>query len=635
VFQNVSGNFMMDSSRFAVSIQNSVFDRFGGRLVFGDGQWGTKQGTFVMRNVSVSQRDLCQDAESQIFRVHRAESVLFDRVTLTDNRACRHALVTVYDSGNFTVVHSNFDRQSSETTILDVVLTDFTVANSRFDGNRARDYGTVSFGGNQGRALTMREVFFRNCSSLEGAAIKVNDGGESGHRVSIGESRFFDNYATRHGGVLFATGRVALNVSGCLFRNNSAAEDGGVLFIGQPVPTVRVERCDFEDNWAGVRGPIARLFEARLTLVGVSVRNNTLDRRAQSGGGGGGSTQESGAFFASEGGNIIAVRDSCLCGQVQLTNDGPSDAPSFRCNYKDRGASVTVEGSTTATGLDSCTESAVEVANCTAVTCERQVPALQQNPATPVPSDFVPITLPPPASPPSGATTVLAPQSGDTANATSIDANVDQSSGATVPLGGIIGGAVGGACLLVCIVAAIAVAVRRRKNAAAAHEPSPAPSRTSNYGSIAEMETMRTLEDPAGADGAPVGFSSNYGKTALCSTGASPLEYTSVASVSRNARASVVYDSKFADAPVTSEYASPNSDPYGRSASPGPSSSDPYGRSASPGPTTYSSLPSAQDYGANGGSVEKKKRRTRSSCTSQEATSISARARSDSELRLS
>jgi hypothetical protein len=553
VFQNVSANLMW-ASRFAVTVENSAFDRFGGRLVFGDGPDGTKQGTFVMRNVSVSQRDLCDNYESQIFRVYRAQSVLFDRVTLTDNRACRHALVTVVDSGNFTVVHSNFDRQSSEFCIFDVISTDFTVTNSRFDGNRARDYGTVSFRGDRGSALTMREVFFRNCSSLEGAAIKVADGGESGHRVSIGESRFFDNHATRHGGVLFATGRVALNVSGSLFRNNSAAEDGGVLFVsGQPVPTVRVERCDFEDNWASVRGPIARLSEVRLTLVGVSVRNNTLDRRAQ----GGGSTQESGAFFASEGGNVIAVRDSCLCGQVQLLSDGPSDAPSFRCNFKDRGASVTVEGSTTATGLDSCTESAVEVANCTAVTCERQVPALQQNPATPVPSDFVPITLPPPASAPSAATTAPATQRDGAANATSIDANsgaVDQTSGATVPLGGIIGGALGGVGLLVCIVAAI-VFLLRRKKAARAQEAEP--SRTSNYGSVTELQAMRNKDVNA-----PVGFSSNYDQVPSTTEEFSnkfaiapepTLEYVSVASVTQR-NTGVVYDAKFVDAPVPSEY---------------------------------------------------------------------------------
>lgn len=122
-----------------------------------------------------------------------------------------------------------------------------------------------------------KPVFIRNCTFLKNVA---NEGGAiyfaatSPSANSILDSHFEGNVAKSTGGAIRLGGQMAITMSGCTFRSNSAKGTGGGAIYLASEATLSVNNSNFEDNSASSGGAIWA--EGTLAVTRSAFRRNVL-----------------------------------------------------------------------------------------------------------------------------------------------------------------------------------------------------------------------------------------------------------------------------------------------------------------------------------------------------------------------
>jgi len=216
-------------------------------------------------------------------------------VTLTSQSG---ALVTIIDaqaSGNRVL-----DLQSSgqDTTC---VVDGFTIRNGRIASG---DGAAVRCAASCPKLVNCR---FEDNQTADGngGAIALTGGAD----IVVRDCEFLSNTATG-GGAIHASDNSSPILSGCLFQENTAVDEGGAFFLGSNSGIALVAGCVFLENHAGVNGGAITCEVGSLNATGCTLLRNTADE----GGGAVHATTTATAFFTgcTFVGNEAALQGGCV-----------------------------------------------------------------------------------------------------------------------------------------------------------------------------------------------------------------------------------------------------------------------------------------------------------------------------------
>ena len=125
-----------------------------------------------------------------------------------------------------------FNGQNNSKSTLKLIKATVRIVNSTFVSNRKGSYT---------KCVTDYHCF--DDGFIGGAIIATNS------TIGIRQSKFEHNGA-EFGGAIFAEQQSIINMSGNVFINNTATQDGGVLFLNNS--RIRIEASDLHNNNATV-----------------------------------------------------------------------------------------------------------------------------------------------------------------------------------------------------------------------------------------------------------------------------------------------------------------------------------------------------------------------------------------------
>ena len=145
-------------------------------------------------------------------------------------------------------------------------------------------------------------------SATSGGVLYTN--GHYNHRMEFKNSTFVFNEATDSGGVAFL-GNTSLSISNCIFNNNTAGTDAGVLDVS--FSSVRVKQSALSHNRADRNGGVfyGRNYTTNFTIVQTDVEHNTATN--------------GGVFYFRSSNSNIKVIDSTLADNYATNQGGVMD----------------------------------------------------------------------------------------------------------------------------------------------------------------------------------------------------------------------------------------------------------------------------------------------------------------------
>ena len=251
-------------------------------------------------------------------------SLVVSSCTFTGNRASNGGAIFVRNSTSVAIHHSNFignfardGRARSQGTdpvgrggVLHLRRhkdgTNISIFNTTFSDNFALHCGVLDLDNVEVKldtsTFTRNVAYFKIASDNEGGVACINhtnlsvlkstfshnlamgagDGGVMHvmrmSTITVNESKFENNTAGRHGGVISAdVDRVTLSFGQSLFHNNTATVDGGVAHVGGAGSQVATDLCTFDHNKAFNRGGVLDVRESLVNIVETSFFNNTAN----------------------------------------------------------------------------------------------------------------------------------------------------------------------------------------------------------------------------------------------------------------------------------------------------------------------------------------------------------------------
>ncbi|RDV37859.1 hypothetical protein DV096_12155 [Bradymonadaceae bacterium TMQ3] len=144
------------------------------------------------------------------------------------------------------------------------------LSNVRFENNSATDGGALAISGSANDALLSGVVFLNNDASEEGGAIFAN-----GASLLVEDTHFATNNADNEGGAIFVddtSSCAPLTLRRSLFTGNSAGTHGGAVRSGC---ASEVENTTFAGNSAAGRGGAYYQFDGAASLSFVTVTGNS------------------------------------------------------------------------------------------------------------------------------------------------------------------------------------------------------------------------------------------------------------------------------------------------------------------------------------------------------------------------
>ena len=160
---------------------------------------------------------------------------------------------------------------------------------SIFANNSALACAVLNAEGSDLNVTFTRSVFTYNkvseISTQSDADIQANSGGVAcvnSASVSITNSSFRNNAASRHAGVLSVEGS-RVSIKGSNFHNNQAGHDGGVIFTRVSPITLSVTQSSFTNNWAGGNGGVMNVARSGSRLD-ITDSNFSFNEASQRGG---------------------------------------------------------------------------------------------------------------------------------------------------------------------------------------------------------------------------------------------------------------------------------------------------------------------------------------------------------------
>ena len=141
--------------------------------------------------------------------------------------------------GNFIIKDTKFEGQGNSGTALEIIETTAQIVNSTFASNKKGLYRQCPFYNPYDGCV--------QAAFIGGAIIATNS------MVGISQSKFEDNKA-QAGGVIYASQRSIVNMSGNVFINNDAIFGGGVLLSNNSNVTVEALNEFHNSTTSGVIG---------------------------------------------------------------------------------------------------------------------------------------------------------------------------------------------------------------------------------------------------------------------------------------------------------------------------------------------------------------------------------------------
>ena len=229
--------------------------------------------------------------------------------------------------------------------------TSILVTESIFANNSAFACAVLSAKGSGLNVAFTRSVFTDNkvseISSQSDADIQANSGGVAcviSASVSISNSSFRNNAASRHAGVLNVEGST-VSIKGSNFQNNQAGRNGGVISTKLSPITLSVTESSFTNNWAGGNGGVMNVVRSGSQLD-ITDSNFSFNEASQRGGvlaiAGSELNINQTTFYnntAALGGVISACNSIATVPEVLIASKGPWD--DFQCTLYDGNTAAT------------------------------------------------------------------------------------------------------------------------------------------------------------------------------------------------------------------------------------------------------------------------------------------------------
>ena len=159
------------------------------------------------------------------------------------------------------------------------------IAETTFHNNSARECGALT--------VQVHDIHIANSHFVHNSAVKYSGGAicatEKINQMSISNSLFSHNYAKEHGGVIMimidVVANVTIDISECIFDNNRADVQGGVVWIF-PLRAFHISASNslFIKNQAGNDGGVLGIAsgfetEGQLIISGSSFDQNKANTR--------------------------------------------------------------------------------------------------------------------------------------------------------------------------------------------------------------------------------------------------------------------------------------------------------------------------------------------------------------------
>ncbi len=199
--------------------------------------------------------------------------------TFTNNKADANGGVLCNHGGTlFTVKDSNFVNNEGKTGGAIWSNTQFTIENSVFDTNSAKNADNGKYDGGAiragGKGTIISSQFLNNKSSNTGGAIiseaagtiisgctfKSNESGNAGGALInkgkdtvVSGCTFESNKATTNGGAICSDATITINAQ-TAFANNEAGNIGGAIYLTKQEAKGTIEKCTFSSNVSGTAG---------------------------------------------------------------------------------------------------------------------------------------------------------------------------------------------------------------------------------------------------------------------------------------------------------------------------------------------------------------------------------------------
>ena len=366
--QNRGGGIYISGERFHITLHQSSFinntakrNRGGGIHISGERTRITlHQSSFINNTAGGSGGGMYVTGNHALISVHWSN---FTNNSVVERGSVGGALRVLGDNSLVAVRQSSFINntvirlQGGKGGALNTKGRNATIlfTESTFANSSAFACAVLSAEGfNQGVTFT-RSVFTdnkvsRTSTEPHGADIEANSGGVAcvnSALISITNSSFRNNAASRHAGVLSVESSI-VSIIGSKFHNNRAGRDGGVISTRISPITLSVTQSSFTNNWAGQNGAVMNVVRSGSRL-GINDSSFSFNEANQRGGvlaiaGSEVNINQTTVYNNTAAlGGVISACNSVVAVPEKLTaSEDPAQPGNFQCTLYD--------GTTSATG---------------------------------------------------------------------------------------------------------------------------------------------------------------------------------------------------------------------------------------------------------------------------------------------
>ena len=209
-----------------------------------------------------------QDGGVLYLETDRDKDIEITESKFINNQAIRNGGIIKMDKGNLTIIDSKFElnRAGESGGVLQNRYGNINMSNSFFISNSAKDGGALH---NSDATLTLQDIqFCNNSASIHGGvfySVQSN--------TTLSEGKFENNHANS-GGTFYIV-RGSTSVYNSTFSSNSAGNDGAV--IRSQYNNLTILGCIFEDNNAQYEGGVLWTDQVEFNVSKTTFSNNTAN----------------------------------------------------------------------------------------------------------------------------------------------------------------------------------------------------------------------------------------------------------------------------------------------------------------------------------------------------------------------